>query len=130
MIRSTCLFPTNPFNPFSTTKLEFLFSYSAFVSSLQFPCINSSVFWTSKHTTLFSASSAAASLPAFANGGIVGGNSYTGDKVLEDEKSIAYSLVFQESDRTLTEEEVTKVFEKIINDVTSKMDAKLRDKEL
>ena len=29
--------------------------------------------------------------------------------------------------RTLTEEEVTKTFEKIISDVTSKLDAKLRD---
>ena len=52
---------------------------------------------------------------------------YTGDNVAEDEKSIAYSLLFQEPTRTLTEDEVTKVFEKIISDVTSKMDARLRD---
>ncbi len=52
---------------------------------------------------------------------------YTGDKVPSGKKSIAYSLMFSD-DRTLTEEEITLVFDKIINEVTSKMDAVLRDK--
>ncbi|MBQ9011035.1 MAG: phenylalanine--tRNA ligase subunit beta, partial [Bacilli bacterium] len=55
---------------------------------------------------------------------------YTGENIRENEKSIAYSLVFEDITKTLTEEEVTEVFEKIITDVTSKINAKLRDKEL
>ena len=53
---------------------------------------------------------------------------YTGENVGKDEKSIAYALTFQDENRTLTEEEVTLVFEKIIKSVEEKMDAKLRNK--
>ena len=53
---------------------------------------------------------------------------YTGDKVVENEKSIAYSLTFGNENRTLTEEEVTEVFDKIIKDVCDKLNARLRDK--
>ena len=53
---------------------------------------------------------------------------YTGDKVGENEKSIAYSLTFGNENRTLTEEEVTEVFDKIIKDVCDKLNARLRDK--
>ena len=53
---------------------------------------------------------------------------YTGDNVGKDEKSIAYALTFQDENRTLTEEEVTLVFEKIIKSVEEKMGAKLRNK--
>lgn len=53
---------------------------------------------------------------------------YEGDKISEDEKSLAYKLKFQDPSRTLTEEEVTKVFEKIISDVETKINAKLRNK--
>lgn len=53
---------------------------------------------------------------------------YTGENVGKDEKSIAYALTFQDENRTLTEEEVTTVFEKIIKTVEEKMDAKLRNK--
>ena len=53
---------------------------------------------------------------------------YTGDKVGENEKSIAYSLTFGNESRTLTEEEVTEVFDKIIKDVCDKLNARLRDK--
>lgn len=53
---------------------------------------------------------------------------YTGEHINADEKSIAYSLNFQDPGRTLTEEEVNKVFEKIIQTVEEKMDARLRDK--
>lgn len=51
---------------------------------------------------------------------------YTGENVGEDEKSIAYSLTFMDAKKTLTEEEVTVVFEKIIQLVESKCEAKLR----
>ena len=53
---------------------------------------------------------------------------YTGENVLENEKSIAYKLTFQLADRTLTDEEVTEVFEKMIVEVESKVGAKLRNK--
>ena len=39
------------------------------------------------------------------------------DKLNDNEKSIAYSLTFNDSTRTLTEEEVMNVFNKIITDV-------------
>lgn len=41
-------------------------------------------------------------------------------------KSMAYNLVFKDSTRTLSDEEVMEVFNKIIADVESKLDAKLR----
>jgi len=53
---------------------------------------------------------------------------YTGENVKENEKSIAYSLTFSDQNRTLTEEEVTEVFNNIIKNVEEKIDAKLRDK--
>ena len=52
---------------------------------------------------------------------------YTGENVKNDEKSIAYSLTFSDDNRTLTEEEVTEVFNKIIAKV-EETGAKLRDK--
>ena len=52
---------------------------------------------------------------------------YTGENVKENEKSIAYSLTFNDPTRTLTEEEVMEVFNKIIKDVCSSGLAKLRD---
>ena len=51
---------------------------------------------------------------------------YQGENVKEDEKSIAFNLKFQDPTRTLSDEEVMMVFNKIINDIESKMDAKLR----
>ena len=53
---------------------------------------------------------------------------YTGENVGENEKSIAYSLTFSDPTRTLQEEEVTQVFNKIISEVENKCTAKLRDK--
>ena len=53
---------------------------------------------------------------------------YVGENVNEDEKSIAFSLKFQDMARTLTEEEVMEVFNKIIKDVSDKCNAKVRDK--
>lgn len=51
---------------------------------------------------------------------------YTGENVGENEKSIAYSLTFNNPKKTLTEEEITPVFEKIIEMVENKCDVKLR----
>ena len=53
---------------------------------------------------------------------------YTGENVGEDEKSIAFNLVFSDPTRTLADDEVMEVFNKISTEVTSKLDAKLRDK--
>ena len=51
---------------------------------------------------------------------------YTGENVAENEKSIAYSLIFNDSKKTLTEDEVMENFNKIIENVEKKCDAKLR----
>lgn len=53
---------------------------------------------------------------------------YTGENVGNDEKSIAFSLTFADQNKTLSDEEATEVFEKIINDVESKIGATLRNK--
>ncbi len=53
---------------------------------------------------------------------------YVGEKVGKDEKSIAFNLVFEAEDRTLTDEEVMISFNKIIENVTSKCNAILRDR--
>ena len=52
---------------------------------------------------------------------------YVGEKVLENEKSLAYTLTFNDPTKTLTDEEVMTVFNKIITEVESKCNAKLRD---
>ena len=54
---------------------------------------------------------------------------YEGDKIGSDEKSIAYNLKFEDSSKTLTEEEVMTVFNKIISDVENKLNAKVRKGE-
>ena len=53
---------------------------------------------------------------------------YTGENVKDDEKSIAYSLTFSDPTRTLSDEEVMQVFNKIIEEVSKKHNAVLRDK--
>lgn len=53
---------------------------------------------------------------------------YTGENVGEDEKSIAFNLKFTDSTRTLTDEEVMQAFNNIIDKVTTKCGARLRDK--
>ena len=53
---------------------------------------------------------------------------YEGENVLPDERSIAFSLTFQEQNRTLSDEEVMNLFNKAITDVENKLHAKLRDK--
>lgn len=53
---------------------------------------------------------------------------YTGENVAEDKKSIAFSVKFMDTTRTLTEEEVMKTFNKIVNEVVNTHNALLRDK--
>ena len=53
---------------------------------------------------------------------------YTGENVKENEKSIAYSLTFEDINKTLSDEEVMLIFNKVISDVELKLNAKLRDK--
>lgn len=52
---------------------------------------------------------------------------YTGENVGENEKSIAYSLTFNDTKRTLTEKEVMESFKKIIENVEKKCNARLRN---
>ena len=53
---------------------------------------------------------------------------YKGENLDAGKKSIAYSLTFSDPTKTLSDEEVMKVFNKIIEDVTKKHNAALRDK--
>ena len=51
---------------------------------------------------------------------------YTGKNILENKKSIAYSLEFGSNDRTLTDEEINNILENIIENVEKKLGAELR----
>ncbi|MFP3855197.1 MAG: phenylalanine--tRNA ligase subunit beta [Anaerolineales bacterium] len=51
---------------------------------------------------------------------------YRGDQIGEGKKSLAYSLVYQASDRTLTDEEVAHVRQAIVEALMSDLGAKLR----
>lgn len=53
---------------------------------------------------------------------------YVGENLLSDEKSIAYSLTFSDSSRTLMDDEITTLLNKIISDVEAKTKSKLRNK--
>jgi len=53
---------------------------------------------------------------------------YTGENVSENEKSLAFSLTFEDPNKTLTDEEVMQVFNNIISYVEEHCNAKLRDK--
>ena len=52
---------------------------------------------------------------------------YTGTNIDENKKSISFKLVFSDVDRTLTDDEVMKIFNNIIDKVESTYDAKLRN---
>lgn len=52
---------------------------------------------------------------------------YMGENVSLDEKSIAYSLTFEDETRTLTSEEVNDLFNKIIDETTKKLSLKIRN---
>jgi phenylalanyl-tRNA synthetase beta chain len=52
---------------------------------------------------------------------------YRGEQIPEGKKSLAYSMVYQAPDRTLTDEEVAKVRARVIKKLESDLGAKLRD---
>ena len=51
---------------------------------------------------------------------------YEGEQVGENKKSVAFALVFRAKDRTLTDEEINKVLEKILTQLKEEADAVLR----
>ena len=51
---------------------------------------------------------------------------YRGEPVPEGKKSLAYTLVFQAADRTLTDQEVGMILETIVNELKQKYKAMLR----
>src|SRR5690554_5628524 len=51
---------------------------------------------------------------------------YQGERIPGDKKSLAFRLVFQAGDRTLTDEEVNKRIEAIIKELEEKFSAKIR----
>ena len=51
---------------------------------------------------------------------------YTGTNVAENKKSIAYSLTFVDNKKTLTDEEVNSLMEKVMNTVCNKLGAEVR----
>jgi len=53
---------------------------------------------------------------------------YEGENVGNDEKSIAFSLTFEDPTRTLNDEEVMAIFNQIIEAVEKKLSAQVRDK--
>lgn len=53
---------------------------------------------------------------------------YEGENIGSDERSIAFNLTFQDQNRTLSDEEVMTLFEKIISETEKKCKAQLRDK--
>ena len=53
---------------------------------------------------------------------------YTGENIKEDEKSIAFNLVFSDPTRTLSDDEVMEVFNNITIAVAKEFNATLRDK--
>mgnify|MGYP006136844699 FL=1 len=52
---------------------------------------------------------------------------FEGNKIKEGKKSLTYALTFQSSDRTLIDEEVNPVFEKIVKILSSQLGAMLRE---
>ena len=52
---------------------------------------------------------------------------YKGDNIGEDKVSIAFSLTFEDNTRTLSDEEVNTIFNKIIATIKDKHNAILRD---
>ncbi len=53
---------------------------------------------------------------------------YEGEKVEKDERSIAYTLTFSDYTKTLSDEEVIKIFNKIILDIEKILNVKVRSK--
>ena len=53
---------------------------------------------------------------------------YKGNNLEENKKSLAYNLTFNDPTKTLTDEEVMHIFNKIIDNITKKFNCVLRDK--
>lgn len=53
---------------------------------------------------------------------------YEGENIAPDKKSIAFNLYFESSEKTLSDEEVNPLFDKVIENVVKKHNAILRDK--
>lgn len=51
---------------------------------------------------------------------------YKGSQIDEGYKSIAYSITYRDKEKTLTDEEVSRVHEKILKELSEKLDANLR----
>ncbi|MEE9188890.1 MAG: hypothetical protein V3U36_05920, partial [Anaerolineales bacterium] len=51
---------------------------------------------------------------------------YRGGQAGEGKKSLAFSLKYQKPDRTLTDEEVSRIRKKIVKQLDQKLDAQLR----
>ena len=51
---------------------------------------------------------------------------YVGSQVEEGKKSMAYSIIYRTNDRTLTDDEVNPVQEKILKELEEKLGAYLR----
>ena len=51
---------------------------------------------------------------------------YTGESIGKDKKSVAFSMVFRAQDRTLVEDEVNEIVNKVIADLETELDAHLR----
>lgn len=51
---------------------------------------------------------------------------YTGDQIENGYKSIAYSITYRSKEKTLTDEDVSKVHDKILSELSEKLDANLR----
>jgi phenylalanyl-tRNA synthetase beta chain len=52
---------------------------------------------------------------------------YKGKQIPKGMKSVAYSITFRANDRTLTDEDVNKVFDKIVNSLKVNLEAQLRE---
>jgi phenylalanyl-tRNA synthetase beta chain len=52
---------------------------------------------------------------------------FEGKKIQDDKKSLTFALSFQSADRTLSDEEVAPLFEKIIQTLKSELGASLRE---
>ena len=51
---------------------------------------------------------------------------YTGKQIPEGHKSVAYALIFRSEDKTLSDDEVNKVFDAILNKLKTELSAQLR----
>jgi phenylalanyl-tRNA synthetase beta chain len=51
---------------------------------------------------------------------------YQGEQIGKNKKSVAFSLTFRAEDRTLVDDEVNKIFDKIVKKLESEYSAELR----